>query len=275
VNPIYINTSYETIKIDKGGELHFKEGEDFKINIAGYVVIVEAPELSTDDFSDAPLPTFEPPMESETFIEPQKKRIHEILPSSPPSMVSESPMPQVPERTESPCSIMEKRSPPPASQLQEIEIYHDASVSPPPSSLSPPPDVLSSPRASQTPDPTPSNTAVLDALLTTLIFAEVKPTPLPRLVADLTHRVHNVHEDQIKAVLTETPCVGIVRRSGKDAAGKELSDEYYYIAESTVFINPLTTDDENEQRKERYYQFARPTRSCRLKHSQVFYLRWS
>jgi hypothetical protein len=31
----------------------------------------------------------------------------------------------------------------------------------------------------------------------------------------------------------------------------------------------LTLDDYNEARRERYYQFARPTRSCRLKHSQV------
>ena len=31
----------------------------------------------------------------------------------------------------------------------------------------------------------------------------------------------------------------------------------------------LTLDDDNEARRERYYQFARPTRSCRLKHSQV------
>ena len=28
-------------------------------------------------------------------------------------------------------------------------------------------------------------------------------------------------------------------------------------------------DDEDIARRERYYQFARPTRSCRLKHSQV------
>jgi hypothetical protein len=32
--------------------------------------------------------------------------------------------------------------------------------------------------------------------------------------------------------VTLAPCVGIVRRSGKDAAGKQLPDEYYYIPES-------------------------------------------
>src|SRR6202035_1240110 len=35
------------------------------------------------------------------------------------------------------------------------------------------------------------------------------------------------------------------------------------------FVMLLTVDDDNEARRERYYQFARPTRSCRLKHSQV------
>jgi hypothetical protein len=121
---------------------------------------------------------------------------------------------------------------------QEIQIYHDAPESPSRSSLSPPPADLSPPepispvnnKKSQSLPPTDS--ALIDALLTTLIFAEVKPTPLPRLIADLTHRMSNIHQGHIKAVLTATPCVGIVHRNGKDAAGKELSDEYYYIPES-------------------------------------------
>ena len=122
--------------------------------------------------------------------------------------------------------------------------------------------------------PSPTDSALLDALLTTLIFAEVKPTPLPRLVADLTHRMSNVQPERIKSVLTATPCVGIVHRSGKDAAGKELSDEYYYIPESSAALYTLiTVDDDNIPRRERYYQFARPTRSCRLKHSQVLLLK--
>lgn len=261
LNPVYIEATYETIKLEKGGEFRYKDGEDFKINIAGYVVIVESPEISRDDFMGALLPTLDPPLEIGTFSEPEKKPIELAMESSPPRMVSASPMPQEPQRTEISS---------PARQMDEhIEIYRDISVSPGLSSLSPPPDELSSPRSPRALDAMPSDAAVLDALLTTLIFAEVRPTPLPRLVADLSHRVHDVHEDQIKTVLTTTPCVGIVRRSGKDAAGKELSDEFYYIAESSLSSNDLTVDDINEQRRESYYQFARPTRSCRLKHSQV------
>jgi hypothetical protein len=258
LNPVYIEATYETIKLDKGGEFRYQDGEDFKINIAGYVVIVESPEISRDEFMDALLPMLDPPVEIGIFSEPEKKPMESAMESSPPRMVYASPMPQQPERTEIPSPALQ--------QGQQIEIYRDVSVSPGVSSLSPPPDELSSPQALVA---IPSDVSVLDALLTTLIFAEVRPTPLPRLVADLSHRVHDVHEDQIKAVLTTTPCVGIVRRSGKDAAGKELSDEFYYIAESNPSSNDLTVDDVNEQRRESYYQFARPTRSCRLKHSQV------
>ena len=125
--------------------------------------------------------------------------------------------------------------PAPSQQEQEIRIYHDAPDPPSLSSVSPQPEDLSPSEPMSPPHkplPSPTDSALLDALLTTLIFAEVKPTPLPRLVADLAHRMSNVQPDRIKSILTATPCVGIVHRSGKDAAGKELSDEYYYIAES-------------------------------------------
>ena len=110
--------------------------------------------------------------------------------------------------------------------------------SPPLLVLSPPPDEISSPkllsfvvRTKQTQYSSPTDAPLLDAILTTLIFAEVKPTPLPRVIADLSHRMPNAPQDQIKLVLARTPCIGIVHRNGKDAAGKELNDEYYYKPE--------------------------------------------
>ena len=41
---------------------------------------------------------------------------------------------------------------------------------------------------------------------------------------DLTH-------DHLRRLLKDTPCVGEIAREGKDAAGKALEDEYYYVAE--------------------------------------------
>jgi hypothetical protein len=222
LNPIYVDTPYETSKIEKGGEMTFQE-RDIKINIAGYVVLVERPDFS-DHSLQTSLPLLDPPVTAASYDEPEKKR-QSSLESSPPAMSSPSP------RSEEP----EVSSPP---QIQGIQIYHDEPVSPSRSSLSPPPEILSSPRqVSKSPSPGPADSAVLDALLTTLIFAEVKPTPLPRLVNDLSHRMPNVQRDQIESVLTGTPCIGIVHRSGKDAAGKVLSDEYYYIAESRLVCN--------------------------------------
>ena len=215
-----MNTPYETHKLERNEEMLF--GEDVKINIAGYVVIVEVPEILREVFNQSGLPILSPPNKTTTYSEPEKKAqtVNEELSVD---IFSPSPMPE-----------QVQESPP---QKEEIQFYHDSSASPPRSSLSPPPEDLSPPEPISTSNedsrsPPPTDLALLDALLTTLIFAEVKPTSLPRLVADLSHRMSNVHQDHIKSVLTATPCVGIVHRSGKDAAGKELSDEYYYIPES-------------------------------------------
>jgi len=227
MNPVYVSTSYERHKLDKGDEMKFKEGEDFKIDIAGYIVIVEGPEQAVEEFAQLSLPMLSPPITRVTYSEPEKKsqssRTDVQFDAPSPSPLPERPLPE----TE-------------ATQSQGIQIYHDSPASASQSSLSPPPENLSSPHPispvnepSQIQSPRPTDSALLDALLTTLIFAEVKPTPLPRLVADLVHRMANVQQDHVKAVLEATPCVGIVHRSGKDAAGKPLNDEYHYIAEST------------------------------------------
>jgi hypothetical protein len=226
VNPISINTPYESHKLERGGIMLFNEREDIKINIAGYVVIVEGPDSSIEEGSETSLPTLSPPISAEKYSEPEKKTT--FLQSSPP-------------RT-SPTPISER----PALQFSpikhEIQIYQDTSLSPPPSSLSPPPEEEISPPDPLSPyQPTQSvsDSTLLDALLTTLIFAEVKPTSLPRLIGDLTNRLPNTPTEHINSVLTNTPCIGIVHRSGKDAAGKELSDEYYYIPESISLVKLL------------------------------------
>jgi hypothetical protein len=225
MNPVYLSTSYESHKLEKGDEMKFKEGEDFRVNIAGYVVIVEGPEPATEEFAQVSLPMLSPPKMITMYSEPEKKS--QLSPTDTQfDAPSPSPMPEV------------LHQEPETTQSQEIQIYHDTSESASQSSLSPPPENLSPPQPISPVDqpsqhsPPPADSALRDALLTTLIFAEVKPTPLPRLVADLVHRMPNVQQDHIKAVLEATPCVGIVHRSGKDAAGKPLNDEYHYIAES-------------------------------------------
>lgn len=221
MNPIYVNTCFETHKIEKGMKRVFGDGEDIKINVAGYVVIVEFPDASYDDSTRISLPTLTPPHTRTEYTDPEKKRIGE----------RESAL----RLTSPPVPKLSKENP---HQNHEIQIYHDTPRSPPLLVLSPPPDEISSPmllsfvtQTKQMQSSPPTDVALLDAILTTLIFAEVKPTPLPRVIADLLHRMPNAPQDQIKLVLTCTPCIGIVHRSGKDAAGKELNDEYYYKPE--------------------------------------------
>ncbi len=38
-------------------------------------------------------------------------------------------------------------------------------------------------------------------------------------------------KDILRVIIESTPCVGIIPRQGKDAAGKALESEYYYIPE--------------------------------------------
>ena len=213
VNPIMVTTTYESRKLERNEELRLREGEEAKLTIGGYVVIIEALQSVVKSSNSSP-PQLSPPITKATFVEPEKKAQTIDLEDR-----SESPVPEQFTQPSSPGS-------------RDIQIYRD-SLSPARSSLSP--DRLSVPLSSLSQNTTTRNTtnaAILDALLTTLIFAEVKPTALPRLVADLAHRMPNVEVSLIKNVLLSTPCIGIVHRSGKDAAGKELSDEYYYIPES-------------------------------------------
>ena len=200
LNPIYVDTSYETKKIEKGREGRFKEGEDVKINIAGYVVIVEAPDEEDEEEEEIHLeetveslrllPSLGPPVTATTeFVDPEKKR-QGSMESSPPAIHSPSPVAHEPHP-----------SSPPAQQTEEIQIYHDE-LNTPRSSLSPPPANLASPMSrSESVSSNTSDSALLDALLTTLIFAEVKPTSLPRILFDLSHRLPNVAQSQILSVL--------------------------------------------------------------------------
>ena len=234
INPVYMSTLYETHKLEKGGEIKFKEGEDFRVNIAGYVVMVEGPESSKDEFARVSLQMLSLPIITTTYSEPEKRPQSSLI-NVHSEVQSPSPTPEA------------QRQTPETTKETAIQIYHDKSESAFRSSLSPPPEDLSLAQCispvnefSQKQSPQPTDSTLLDALLTTLIFAEVKPTPLPRLMADLAHRMPNVQQDHIKAVLESCPCVGIVHRSGKDAAGKPLNDEYHYVAEGNGPLIPET-----------------------------------
>ena len=72
----------------------------------------------------------------------------------------------------------------------------------------------------------------------------------------------DLSKDQLRVVLESSSCIGTIARQGKDAAGKPLESEYYYIPEM----------DTDEQRRLAVTDGLRKPslRSCRKQHKVRF-----
>ena len=71
-------------------------------------------------------------------------------------------------------------------------------------------------------------------------------------------------KDELRAWLANEPCIGVIYRKGKDAAGKPLEEEYYYDLEN----------DPNQVRKFNVLSIKggrTGLRSCRKTHKQYFW----
>ncbi|EGW35124.1 uncharacterized protein SPAPADRAFT_58310 [Spathaspora passalidarum NRRL Y-27907] len=68
---------------------------------------------------------------------------------------------------------------------------------------------------------------------------------------------------QIRQILHDIPCIGVIYRQGKDAAGKPLEEEYYYISEN----------DTDEARKQMVANVKGHggLRACRRTHKQYYW----
>lgn len=101
-----------------------------------------------------------------------------------------------------------------------------------------------------------------------LAFSRLSSTPLSlilnNLPADLkgsspTHPENRgLTKDDLRKLLNATPCIGEIHREGKDAAGKALESEYYYIPD----------EDHDEQRRATVVDGLRKPslRNCRKQH---------
>ena len=69
-------------------------------------------------------------------------------------------------------------------------------------------------------------------------------------------------KDDLHKLLTATPCIGEIHREGKDAAGKALESEYYYIPD----------EDRDAQRRAAVVDGLRKPslRNCRKQHKVCF-----
>lgn len=79
----------------------------------------------------------------------------------------------------------------------------------------------------------PEATATItNHVINQLAFSRLSSTPLSTIMSNLpADERRGVTADQLRIVIESTPCVGIIRRQGKDAAGKPLESEYYYTPE--------------------------------------------
>ncbi|KAI1918124.1 target of SBF [Ophidiomyces ophidiicola] len=132
-----------------------------------------------------------------------------------------------------------------------------------------PPNTLSSPK--KNPELDSIKDIVQNHVINQLAFSRLSSTPLSVIIKNLpadvvgklpTERSH-FQISQLTSVVENTPCIGKVSREGKDAAGKALESEYYYIPDG----------DQDEQRREAVVNGLRKPglRSCRKQHKQYYW----
>jgi hypothetical protein len=125
------------------------------------------------------------------------------------------------------------------------------------------------------PDPTAASLAhlspearstITNHMVNQLAFSRLSSTPLSTIMNNLpTEERKMVNKDQLRVIIESTPCLGIIRRQGKDAAGKPLESEYYYTPE-------LDTDE--HRRLAVTDGLRKPSlRNCRKQHKQYYWKR--
>ncbi|KAI9783812.1 MAG: hypothetical protein M1839_003148 [Geoglossum umbratile] len=95
-----------------------------------------------------------------------------------------------------------------------------------------------------------------------LAFSRTQSTPMSALLANLPAEFRqssgSSNEQRLKDILASTVCTGEISREGKDAAGKALESEFYYIPEK---------DTDQDRRAAVVEGLGKPSlRSCRKQH---------
>ncbi|KAJ4320212.1 target of SBF [Fusarium piperis] len=131
---------------------------------------------------------------------------------------------------------------------------------------------LSSPPRVSTPTPEPtnmsyeSNPIVANHVINQLAYSRLSSTPLSTIMQHLpTEEKKGLDKSDLRDVIESTPCIGIIKRQGKDAAGKPLESEYYYVPEQ---------DDDDQRRAAVVDGLRKPSlRACRKQHKQYYWKR--
>lgn len=91
-----------------------------------------------------------------------------------------------------------------------------------------------------------------------LAFSRLSSLPLSTILSHLPHDAQSIALVDLKELIHATPCIGEVAREGKDAAGKPLENEFYYIPDA----------DDDVSRKQAVVNDLRKLglRACRKQH---------
>ncbi|KAK5774164.1 hypothetical protein RI543_004451 [Arxiozyma heterogenica] len=97
-----------------------------------------------------------------------------------------------------------------------------------------------------------------------IAFSNLKQTPLSHIM-NINGTTRSLTKDKIKSLLRDIPCIGEIKRYGKDAAGNLLEADYYY---------DLENDDDKERRSVLISLKGGKNlglRSCRKTHKQYYW----
>ncbi|KAL9103993.1 MAG: hypothetical protein Q9163_001013 [Psora crenata] len=117
---------------------------------------------------------------------------------------------------------------------------------------------------------------IINFVINHLMYSPLSTTPLSTILQHVHAHIKAYHDSEtassdnevgsssaiLQSLLQSTPCIGAVRREGKDAAGKQLQTEFYYIPER----------DDDPARREIVQDLGiggRGLRSCRKSHKMV------
>lgn len=141
----------------------------------------------------------------------------------------------------------------------------------PPQPISRAESPLSSPPRFDSPSPSPeplkksyeTDPAVANHVVNQLAFSRLQSTPLSAIMQNLPiEEKRDLVKSELRDIIESTPCIGIITRQGKDAAGKALESEYYYMPEK---------DDDESRRAAVVDGLRKPSlRACRKQHKVRF-----
>ncbi|KAB5513118.1 hypothetical protein GE09DRAFT_981428 [Coniochaeta sp. 2T2.1] len=107
---------------------------------------------------------------------------------------------------------------------------------------------------------------VTNHVINQLAFSRLSSNPLSGILTNLPQEERkDLTKDGLRSIIEKTPCIGIIPRQGKDAAGKPLESEYYYI--------PGMDEDENRRLAVTDGLRKPSLRNCRKSHKQYYWKR--